>query len=471
MNPRRRKWVTILAFVAFCGWLFINARGVQLRSSAQQAAPPPNVSPPGGREGWLGTASCSGRACHGGLGSAGTKGCEYTTFMLQEDPHTKAFLVLDSERSRLMVKNLRGKDLDPRKDDLCLSCHGPATFAAGPKLGADDGFGCESCHGPAKKWLGPHTATATWSKLSDRQKRDLGFQPMDTMVDRARACTACHVGSGNRDVNHDLIAAGHPRLNFEFDTYLTNLPSHWRPERAKERASAWQVGQLVSAEAALELLAYRADSKNGQPWPEFAEYDCFACHHDLKAKSWRQQRGYADRVPGALPWSDWYAALPRFIDRSLSDARQTQEGFAALRAEMSKPMPDRSRVATEARALAKLLSNSRLPRTSAFLSEFHKTLPRLMADDPPSGFFVRNKDGVGVANWDIAAQLALGLQAEYSARVSADPAKRDPAIEKSLHELFELLRFSKTGTFDSPVAFDSRAVAKQLQDVAERLGE
>jgi hypothetical protein len=294
---------------------------------------------------------------------------------------------------------------------------------------------------------------------------------MDTMVDRARTCTACHVGSGNRDVNHDLIAAGHPRLNFEFDTYLANLPRHWQPERDKERASAWQVGQLVSAEAALELLAYRADSKNGQPWPEFAEYDCFACHHDLKAKSWRQQRGYADRVPGTLPWSDWYAALPRFIDRSLSDAPKIHDGFVALRAEMSKPMPDRTRVATEARALAELLSNSRLPRTSAFLAEFHKTLPRLMADDPPVGFFVPSKEGASVANWDIAAQLALGLQAEYSARVSADPAKRDPGIEKSLRELFERLQFAKTGTFDSPVAFDTQAVAKQLKDVADKLNK
>src|SRR5437870_3137050 len=50
---------------------------------------------------------------------------------------------------------------------------------------------------------------------------------------RAETCAGCHVGAPAglgaplRDMNHDLIAAGHPRLNFDYATYLRALPPHW----------------------------------------------------------------------------------------------------------------------------------------------------------------------------------------------------------------------------------------------------
>src|SRR5262249_44082077 len=145
-----------------------------------------------------------------------------------------------------------------------------------------NGFGCESCHGPAEHWLAPHTAPASWSRMNDQTKRGLGFWPLQRMADRAQVCVSCHVGEKDRDVNHDLIAAGHPRMNFAFDTYLANLPRHWQPDKDRDLESAWLVGEVVSAHAALELLAHRAE-KTAKPWPEFAEYDCFACHHNLTA--------------------------------------------------------------------------------------------------------------------------------------------------------------------------------------------
>src|SRR5262249_43821647 len=57
----------------------------------------------------------------------------------------------------------------------------------------------------------------------------------------------------------------HPRLNFEFATFLANLPRHWKealggksdPARGM---TAWALGQVVSARAALELLAWRGGS-------------------------------------------------------------------------------------------------------------------------------------------------------------------------------------------------------------------
>jgi hypothetical protein len=316
-----------------------------------------------------------------------------------------------------------------------------------------DGFGCESCHGPADKWIKPHTSAA-WAKRPDAEKRALGFQPMDSLADRVRVCTACHVGSGERDVNHDLIAAGHPRLNFEFDTYYANLPRHWQENRDEGRAQNWLVGQVVCAEAALQLLAYRAEQKR-KPWPEFAEYDCYACHHDLHAKSWRQERGYGQRVPGTLPWADWYYAMPAALDPGL------RTDLSALAKLMGQPLPEQAQVKqaaqTGAERLKAWLSSAKDRRV-----EPAALFPKLIADERT--LFPRNGDRTTVASWDIAAQMALALQAEVQT------GKANPAAAEALHKLFTQLQFkSKTGPVDSPAEFAPPALVKQIQEVCEAL--
>lgn len=450
------RYVWLLAVIAVTGWLFVCAHTL-----FTQGAPADSAALAEQFAGFSGTSSCSGRACHGGLGPAGAKDCEYTTFMLAPDPHTRAFAVLGQERSRVMVKNLRQlKTVDeakPQTDALCLSCHGPATLAAGPKAGADDGFGCEACHGASQKWLGPHTARAAWAKLGPDKQRELGFKPMNTWADRARVCTECHVGSGERQVDHDLYAAGHPRLKFEFDTYEANLPRHWQPERDQDRGSAWAIGQVVAAQASLDLLAYRAETKNDRPWPEFAESDCYACHHDLKAKSWRQERGYSG-IPGTLPFNEWYTFLPAVF------VPEARDDIAALAKLMNRPLPDRPNAAQQAKACTDRLQ-AVLKTPDPLKGVVPSALfPKLIADD--RALFPKAGDSVTVATWDIGAQMALALQSEYDRR---DAKQRDPETAKALAELFRLLQFSKTGNFDSPVAFDGPAVVKQLEIVCNMM--
>jgi hypothetical protein len=58
----------------------------------------------------------------------------------------------------------------------------------------------------------------------------------------------------------------------------------------------------------------------GEPaarWPEIvmAQADCYACHHDLKSPSWRQERGFPGK-PGRPPCQAWPLALP---DRLATD--------------------------------------------------------------------------------------------------------------------------------------------------------
>ena len=78
-----------------------------------------------------------------------------------------------------------------------------------------DGVNCESCHGPAQLWLAEHTQYG-WNNRPPLEKERLGMRPTRELPERAAVCVGCHVGPPGRDMNHDLIAAGHPRLNFEF---------------------------------------------------------------------------------------------------------------------------------------------------------------------------------------------------------------------------------------------------------------
>jgi hypothetical protein len=113
---------------------------------------------------------------------------------------------------------------------------------------------------------------------------------------RAKTCLACHLGAPGQEVDHELIAAGHPDLAFELDTFTFAQPAHYRPRDAKLRVRAWAVGQAVALGEAMRLLASHA----GKGLPEFSDLDCYQCHHDLRADSWRIARGYGSRKPGSL---------------------------------------------------------------------------------------------------------------------------------------------------------------------------
>src|SRR5258707_6359375 len=126
----------------------------------------------------------------------------------------------------------------------------------------------------------PHDK-AGWADKNEADKIALGGRPTKNLRARAQICADCHVGSPGRSVNHDLIAAGHPRLNFEYASFLGRINKHWREAKDRSRNAdfegrVWFMGQLAAAKAALDLLEWRATSAE-QVWPDFAEYDCFAC--------------------------------------------------------------------------------------------------------------------------------------------------------------------------------------------------
>src|SRR5207237_3363617 len=114
-----------------------------------------------------------------------------------------------------------------------------------------------------------------------------------------------------------------PSLEVAF--FSDAMPRHWqylaekKPEvqkildydRAKgdlERTQLVVIASLVSLRESLLLLASQADLGYGDEtkrgWPELAPFDCYACHHDLKADGWRPKRGYPG-VPARPQMRRW----------------------------------------------------------------------------------------------------------------------------------------------------------------------
>jgi hypothetical protein len=367
----------------------------------------------------LGAASCSASVCHGGSGPRGARLSEHTSW-IAHDPHARAYDILLEEPSRNIAKHLGIPAA--HQEVLCLKCHAVPEYQPGamtPRFRVEDGVGCESCHGPAERWLNEHYRSG-WRDKKTPEKERLGMRDTKSLAGRAQTCARCHVGAPGMDVNHDLIAAGHPPLRFEFAAFHANLPRHWDDATDRQSvpdfdAHAWAVGQIVSAEAAFELLAERAGNAQ-RPWPEFAETDCNACHHKLTATSWRQGR----RPPGRLPWSEWYHAMLPPLTRH-QDGAGVVDALQSLRVAMAPNYPVRERVAKDAARAAHALRDY-LPHLETQFAR-KDVFKNLATHILPSS---ADKD----LGWPRATQIYLGLSA----------LREEAKIRDALQALYARLR-------------------------------
>lgn len=285
---------------------------------------------------FLGARSCAASACHGGIDPDPrfplSRRNEYVHW-LDRDPHSRSYQTLQNELSKAILQRLsRSTDDDTTRANRlanCFGCHNPqpAKSQQAATFYERDAVGCEICHGPAEQWIGPHV-TQSWPRLKRTgDAKALGFIETEDIKIRVQICAECHVGSPAREVNHDLIAAGHPALKFELTAYYAMLPKHWRDERERRsnpqlEIELWQAGQVACGEAAIELLKWRSKRAADEPpagvWPEFAEYDCYACHHDLVHPSWRQTSPTRNVPLGMPAWGSWYyARLKQPADENL----------------------------------------------------------------------------------------------------------------------------------------------------------
>ncbi|MCH8044173.1 MAG: hypothetical protein IID44_10700 [Planctomycetes bacterium] len=477
---RRFFWLLPLLVLPLVGWRLIDAR--------DEAIPGPGPQPVCDNPsvlntiGLLGNRSCAASACHGSvqpdrqlynLNSSNIGRNEFIVW-LEQDPHAGAFETLSNKTSLQMFERLgvmqSGKVTAPERYRVllrrCVACHSPdlhddlgekeiAAKLSGPNPLVGEGVGCEACHGAAKEWRARHYKR-DWDDLDTAASVRLGMVDTANLMVRARRCAQCHVGGPGLDVDHDLIAAGHPALKFELAGYLDRLPKHWndtreRKGRKSHELQLWAAGQLAASEASLHLLETRAaaaeERRAGSSLAELAEYNCYACHHDLGTPSWRQQRGYTNRRPGAMPWSNWAHAMPRLLAEHaktdefttlLNDLQNTME---------SGPAPNAAKVRQQAAAarlaLCRLMNATE--RTGIDPTRLQQSLAGLAAP---------NRRSAVVADWDTATQFYLALVAadvSYRDDRGGDPDPQDAAITARLLELRERLRFPRQT--DSPADF------------------
>jgi cytochrome c554/c'-like protein len=445
----RRAWLSTL-FVA----AIVSLAGGGLRAVAAAQAP-------SARGSYTGPGSCAAASCHGSVRPiAGSRilQTEYTTWILQ-DKHAKATAVLTNNLSLRMAKIL---DL-PRPDTApkCLACHSlEVPEAQRARSYTADGVSCEGCHGPASGWLGPHT-TRGWTHA---QSVDLGMYDTKDVVKRTEKCASCHIGTAEKSVDHEMIAAGHPDLIFDLEAFSAAMPRHWQsaqPADPWQNVRNWSVGQIVQLREGLERLGRRtkgAPAANfANVWPEYGELDCFACHHSLTRPddSWRQDLGYADRRPGNVPWNRARFAIARHVARVAdpSVADKLEPGVEQLAAEVTKLQGDRARIAERTAglketldALARRLSTAPADRNSAI------RYARAITDDA---------ERIANAGERSAEQAAMSLETLFGALTQNGKELDAAAVRATLDRLFQQL--------ENPSAYDPRRFAPLLRRAGDVL--
>jgi hypothetical protein len=418
----------------------------------------------------VGVGSCTASGCHGGAKPHEILGSEYNIW-ISSDPHSQAHSVLYDDVSLEMVRRLDGAKFDPAKppyeDQRCLTCHS-TTFAAAANPDVDvttDGVGCEACHGPAEDWLAEHHLPGF-----DAAKREqLGMWNTKDIYSRAQICASCHVGSPGREVNHDLIAAGHPRLQFEMGAYLQALPKHWDERKDREQFGGnfefltWALGQTATSRAALKQLEYRAT--HGTVWPELSEWSCGACHHDLLDTAQRQNSvAAAGGLSGkTIRWDDWNHHLVRehagLIASALGKsgvADDLQQQLAELAKQAGSLNADRMKVAEGARAMGENVDAwAEQLRAAKFDLNTVDEMMRSVVQTYQRGLTDTSE---AMLVYDALATLQQ-TRLDTLALQNQDPSETDRQITTNLAAMFEAL----TKVDSAPIAELTRLQAMKVQ--------
>jgi len=400
---------------------------------------------------YVGAGGCSAPACHGSVRPMTQTRIwqnEYSTWVTQ-DKHSRAYAMLSGPVATRMAKilGLPTATSAPK----CLACHAidAASSQRGRTFDISDGVSCESCHGPASAWLGPHT-TVGWTH---EQSVKLGMYDTRDIVQRTERCLECHLGTKNKYVDHEMLAAGHPDLYFELDSFEATMPRHWKQpleQDAWRDVRDWGTGQAVQLSAEIKYLQ---DLTQREAWPEYSQLDCFACHHDLvkTENSWRQQRGYAGRTPGSPPWNPSryivFRQMARAVDTTL--ATRLDASLENVNAEMSRVAPDRTKVAASATDTAGALDD--LAQRIAAMPFDQATTIKLMRN------ISADSDKIAMAGERSAEQATMALNSLFLACSRNTKIANDAELRAAIAGLYQQLQ--------NPSEYDGFQFAAQMRKV------
>lgn len=408
---------------------------------------------------YLGPGSCSASACHGGIQARDTTKVlqnEYSTWIVQ-DRHSRAYTVLTQPLARRMAEIL--KIGPPEKAQKCLACHALSVpqQQRGTQFDISEGVSCESCHGPASAWLGPHVEAnakhGDMVRLGLIDNKDLGV--------RSQRCLTCHLGAPGLEVDHEMLAAGHPDLTFELDSFSSIEPPHWVEKAPDSKlpiddklfgVRVWSIGQATQLQQSLIRLARHA---RGPVWPEYTELDCFSCHHSLTKPedSWRQEEGYGTRRPGNPAYNPARYVVFRHVARS-ADAQATAELEAKLTevsALVAELQPDRAELAAKADRGAELAGElAAKMRNMSYDRAQTEQLMREIANDA---------DGISLDGERSAEQAAMALDSLYLAYAKLGAPNSD--LKSDIDQMYRLL--------DNPSSYNAPKFAAQMKKTSSAI--
>jgi hypothetical protein len=415
---------------------------------------------------YIGPGSCAATSCHGSVKPVANSRIlqnEYSTWILK-DKHSRAYQALTGDVGERMARILK---LGSKAEDApkCLACHAlaPPAELRGRPYEISEGVSCENCHGPAQGWLGQHTAKDSPEKHA--KSVELHMTDTRNVIPRTEKCLECHLGTSQKFVDHEMIAAGHPDLFFELDSFSAIMPRHWnQPRQTASNQPAedpawvtvrdWSTGQAVQLRKSMDRLIWRAKNERYDKkdvWPEYSELSCFACHHSLgpAKESWRQQHGFPGRRPGDPAYnasrSIVFHLLAKQVDAAA--AQDLEKQVTAVADEMSKLNPDRNAVV--AAASAAMPSAQRIAERLATL-EYNQDLAlkmlRQITDD---------SENIALADERAAEQAAMAIDSVYIAYSKQAKPANAAEVRAAINALFQQL--------ENPSAYNADQFAAALR--------
>jgi hypothetical protein len=418
---------------------------------------------------YTGPGSCASPSCHGAVQvktETAVQQNEYAIWVVK-DKHARAFANLSNDVAKRMGKLIGLKDT-PDKEQRCLVCHS-LDVTEGERsrtFDSSDGVSCESCHGPASKWLGDHTrgennaqAEKNWTHA---QSIAAGMKDLRDPAARTENCLQCHLGTKDRIVDHELIAAGHPDLYFELASFSAAMPKHWKEIGEKPNTQkpdpfydvrALATGQAVQLEKQLERVA----RNTGNIWPEYADLDCFACHHSLTSAetSWYLERGFPNRRPGNPPWNlSRFVVLKQVLNEvDPDDGRELEGNINRLYTLITALNGDRTQAAALATSTANQVARivPKVRDASYDQARTQRIMKAILADT----------DNITRQGERPAEQAIMALQSLYNAYSSKSKPANDAAIQDAFAGLFK--------SVDNPSSYNGFKFADQMKALGRLL--
>ena len=395
---------------------------------------------------------------------------------------------------REVVKNgklVKGNISDSLFDDVktCLACHATLDTRGGVRemptaLSVTEGITCQACHGAGHEYYQPHQSKE-WRLMTPEFKETLGMRDLRDPVVRAELCASCHVGnlSEGKFIRHEWYANGHPPLpSFEMSAFSQQMPVHWKPlnkkgefpgraklgldgNKAQLSTTTYEKANFafvkdrdindfighprtkdVLVSGAVVMRTYvnlvrdyaekaKAD-KEHYSWPEFALYDCTACHHELRRGTAADSRPQRRGMPGRPPGMTWPSAL---VELGMRHAAGYPDGEVSQVAEWrqlqsqwedafnARPFGNKDTLIKTGKQLDTLLAKQAkaLVESPFSRSAAEKSRQLLTMDKPKERFQIRDYHTARQIAWAVS-EITHDLRGEYASPPSPQPDTKEP---------------------------------------------